>query len=99
MIAIQFIWTYVCCFFSLPQLASQSQEISSLEGTVAALRDDYERSLSANSASQKGLQENLISAKHELLRVQEQLSLAEKVRHSAVYLQLKLTHVKYVCGR
>uniref|UniRef100_A0A8C2XGL6 Leucine zipper transcription factor-like protein 1 n=1 Tax=Cyclopterus lumpus TaxID=8103 RepID=A0A8C2XGL6_CYCLU len=60
------------------QLADQSQEISGLEDTVAALRDDYERSLSANSASQKGLQENLISAKHELLRVQEQLSLAEK---------------------
>lgn len=61
------------------KLAAQSQEISGLEDTVASLRDDYERSLSANSASQKGLQENLISAKHELLRVQEQLSLAEKV--------------------
>lgn len=60
------------------KLAAQSQEISGLEDTVASLRDDYERSLSANSASQKGLQENLISAKHELLRVQEQLSLAEK---------------------
>ncbi|XP_068437329.1 leucine zipper transcription factor-like protein 1 [Clinocottus analis] len=60
------------------QLASQSKEINSLEDTVASLRDDYERSLSANSASQKGLQENLISAKHELLRVQDQLSLAEK---------------------
>ncbi|XP_031148808.1 leucine zipper transcription factor-like protein 1 isoform X1 [Sander lucioperca] len=60
------------------QLAAQSQELSSLEDTVAALREDYERSLSAKSASQKDLQENLISAKHELLRVQEQLSLAEK---------------------
>ncbi|XP_034717573.1 leucine zipper transcription factor-like protein 1 isoform X1 [Etheostoma cragini] len=60
------------------QLAAHSQELSSLEDTVAALREDYERSLSAKSASQKDLQENLISAKHELLRVQEQLSLAEK---------------------
>ncbi|KAK5849895.1 hypothetical protein PBY51_014193 [Eleginops maclovinus] len=60
------------------QLAARSQEIGSLEDTVAALRDDYERSLSANSVSQKSLQENLISAKHDLLRVQEQLSLAEK---------------------
>ncbi|XP_037549752.1 leucine zipper transcription factor-like protein 1 isoform X1 [Nematolebias whitei] len=60
------------------QLAAQSQEINSLENTVAALKEDYERSLSANSASQKDLQENLISAKHELLRVQEQLALAEK---------------------
>lgn len=61
------------------KLAAQSQEINSLEDTVAALREDYERSLSANAVSQKGLQENLISAKHDLLRVQEQLALAEKV--------------------
>ncbi|XP_056290530.1 leucine zipper transcription factor-like protein 1 isoform X2 [Pseudoliparis swirei] len=62
----------------LQKVQGDQQEISGLEDTVASLRDDYERSLSANSASQKGLQENLISAKHELLRVQEQLSLAEK---------------------
>uniref|UniRef100_A0A8C5HYR0 Leucine zipper transcription factor-like protein 1 n=1 Tax=Gouania willdenowi TaxID=441366 RepID=A0A8C5HYR0_GOUWI len=37
------------------------KEISSLEDTVAALREDYERSLCANAASQKDLQENLIS--------------------------------------
>uniref|UniRef100_A0A8C5I0J3 Leucine zipper transcription factor-like protein 1 n=1 Tax=Gouania willdenowi TaxID=441366 RepID=A0A8C5I0J3_GOUWI len=46
----------------------QSQELNSLEDTVAALREDYERSLCANAASQKDLQENLIS-----------LALAEKV--------------------
>ncbi|XP_033494266.1 leucine zipper transcription factor-like protein 1 isoform X2 [Epinephelus lanceolatus] len=62
----------------LQKVQGEQQEISSLEDTVAALREDYERSLSANTASQKDLQENLISAKHELLRVQEQLSLAEK---------------------
>lgn len=60
-------------------MAAQSQEINNLEHTVAALKEDYERSLSATTASQKDLQENLISAKHELLRVQEQLALAEKV--------------------
>ncbi|XP_056155638.1 leucine zipper transcription factor-like protein 1 isoform X2 [Lampris incognitus] len=60
------------------QLATHSQEINNLEDTVTALREDYERSLSANVASQKDLQENLVSAKHELLRVQEQLSLTEK---------------------
>ncbi|XP_023250805.1 leucine zipper transcription factor-like protein 1 isoform X1 [Seriola lalandi dorsalis] len=60
------------------QLAAQSQEITSLEDTVAALKEDYERSLCTSAASQKDLQENLISAKHELLRVQEQLALAEK---------------------
>lgn len=48
---------------------------------MASLREDYERCLSANAASQRDLQENLISSKHELLRVQEQLALAEKVRY------------------
>ncbi|XP_029955241.1 leucine zipper transcription factor-like protein 1 isoform X2 [Salarias fasciatus] len=62
----------------LQKVQGEQQEINSLEDTVAALKEDYQRSLSANAASQKDLQENLISAKHELLRVQEQLSLAEK---------------------
>ncbi|XP_040022669.1 leucine zipper transcription factor-like protein 1 isoform X1 [Gasterosteus aculeatus] len=62
----------------LQKVQGDQQDISSLEDTVAALKGEYERSLSANSASQKGLQENLVSAKHDLLRVQEQLSLAEK---------------------
>ncbi|KAL2097241.1 hypothetical protein ACEWY4_006448 [Coilia grayii] len=56
----------------------QSQEISELENTVAALREDFQKSLTATSASQKDLQDNLVAAKHDLLRVQEQLSLAEK---------------------
>lgn len=67
--------------FLSSKFAAQSQEINSLEDTVAALKDDYEKSLSVNAASQKDLQENLVSAKHDLLRVQEQLTLAEKVRH------------------
>ncbi|XP_038156566.1 leucine zipper transcription factor-like protein 1 isoform X2 [Cyprinodon tularosa] len=62
----------------LQRTQGDQQEISSLENTVAALKEDYERSLSANAATKKDLQENLITAKHELLRVQEQLSLAEK---------------------
>lgn len=61
------------------KVCTQSKEINSLENTVAALREDYERCLSANATSQRDLQENLISSKHELLRVQEQLALAEKV--------------------
>ncbi|XP_067108052.1 leucine zipper transcription factor-like protein 1 [Osmerus mordax] len=60
------------------QLACRSQEISSLEGTVSALQEDYQRSLHASAASQKDLQQNLVSAKHDLLRVQDQLALAEK---------------------
>ncbi|KAF7213527.1 leucine zipper transcription factor-like protein 1 isoform X2 [Nothobranchius furzeri] len=62
----------------LQKVQGEQKEINSLESTVAALKEDYERSLSASAASQKDLQENLISAKHELLRVQEQLALAEK---------------------
>lgn len=61
------------------KVCAQSKEINSLENTVAALREDYERCLSANATSQRDLQENLISSKHELLRVQEQLASAEKV--------------------
>lgn len=49
---------------------------------MAALKEDYERCLSTSAASQKDLQENLVSSKHQLLRVQEQLVLAEKVRPS-----------------
>ncbi|XP_061777664.1 leucine zipper transcription factor-like protein 1 [Nerophis ophidion] len=60
------------------QLSAHAKEISCLQNTVAALKDDYERSLTVSAASQNNLQENLVSAKHELLRVQEQLALAEK---------------------
>ncbi|XP_041923874.1 leucine zipper transcription factor-like protein 1 isoform X1 [Alosa sapidissima] len=60
------------------QYAVQSQEISSLEDTVASLQAEFQKSLSAKEASQRDLQENLVSAKHDLLRVQDQLALAEK---------------------
>lgn len=70
------------------QVCEQSKEISSLENTVAALREDYERCLSANASSQRDLQENLISSKHELLRVQEQLALAEKVHYCSTVITM-----------
>ncbi|XP_055784966.1 leucine zipper transcription factor-like protein 1 [Salvelinus fontinalis] len=60
------------------KMATRSQEITSLEDTMAALQEDYQKSLSVNAASQRDLQDNLVSAKHDLLRVQEQLALAEK---------------------
>ncbi|XP_062336127.1 leucine zipper transcription factor-like protein 1 isoform X2 [Osmerus eperlanus] len=62
----------------LQKIQGEQQEISSLEGTVSALQEDYQRSLHASAASQKDLQQNLVSAKHDLLRVQDQLALAEK---------------------
>lgn len=74
------------------KLAAQSQEMNSLEDTVAALREDYERCLSANAASQRDLQENLIFSKHELLRVQEQLAMAEKVGGSGPTLPFNYCH-------
>ncbi|KAJ8277003.1 hypothetical protein GJAV_G00070330 [Gymnothorax javanicus] len=60
------------------QQPPHSEDISSLETTVTALKADFQKSLSASAASQKDLQDNLIAAKHDLLRVQDQLSLAEK---------------------
>ncbi|XP_051971291.1 leucine zipper transcription factor-like protein 1 [Xyrauchen texanus] len=60
------------------QSATCAQEIANLEDTVAAMQADFEKTLSAKVASQKDLQDKLVSAKHDLLRVQEQLSLAEK---------------------
>lgn len=54
------------------------QELSKLEDTVAAMQINFVKTLSASSSSQKELQDNLVSAKHELLHVQEQLTLAEK---------------------
>ncbi|KAK2815043.1 hypothetical protein Q7C36_023309 [Tachysurus vachellii] len=60
------------------QHSMHAQEISKLEGTVAAMQINFEKTLSASSASQKELQDSLVSAKHELLRVQDQLTLAEK---------------------
>ncbi|XP_065150916.1 leucine zipper transcription factor-like protein 1 isoform X1 [Paramisgurnus dabryanus] len=60
------------------QSAMHTQEIANLEDTVAAMQADFEKTLNANAASQKDLHENLVSAKHDLLRIQEQLALAEK---------------------
>ncbi|XP_066534153.1 leucine zipper transcription factor-like protein 1 isoform X2 [Hoplias malabaricus] len=62
----------------LQKIQGDQQEISNLEDTVAAMQADFEKSLTASAVSQKELQDNLVSAKHDLLRVQEQLSLAEK---------------------
>ncbi|XP_006893110.1 PREDICTED: leucine zipper transcription factor-like protein 1 [Elephantulus edwardii] len=56
----------------------QSQDMSELENTVAALKNEFQRTLDDQTETQKSLEENLATAKHDLLRVQEQLSLAEK---------------------
>ncbi|XP_059380374.1 leucine zipper transcription factor-like protein 1 isoform X1 [Carassius carassius] len=62
----------------LQKSQGDQQENTNMEGTVAAMQADFEKTLNANVASQKDLQDCLVSAKHDLLRVEEQLSLAEK---------------------
>ncbi|XP_027443408.1 leucine zipper transcription factor-like protein 1 isoform X1 [Zalophus californianus] len=49
-----------------------------LENTVAALKSEFQKTLNDKTENQKSLEENLATAKHDLLRVQEQLSMAEK---------------------
>ncbi|XP_042526987.1 leucine zipper transcription factor-like protein 1 isoform X1 [Dipodomys spectabilis] len=57
---------------------TKSQDLSDLENTVAALKSEFQKTLSDKTENQKSLEENLATAKHDLLRVQEQLSMAEK---------------------
>ncbi|XP_012885750.1 PREDICTED: leucine zipper transcription factor-like protein 1 [Dipodomys ordii] len=57
---------------------TKSQDLSDLENTVAALKSEFQKTLSDKTENQKSLEENLVIAKHDLLRVQEQLSMAEK---------------------
>ncbi|XP_044534026.1 leucine zipper transcription factor-like protein 1 [Gracilinanus agilis] len=56
----------------------RSKDISDLENTVAALKNEFQKTLNDNTENQKTLEENLMSTKHDLLKVQEQLSVAEK---------------------
>ncbi|XP_067910946.1 leucine zipper transcription factor-like protein 1 isoform X1 [Heterodontus francisci] len=56
----------------------KTQEVAVLEETLAALKADFEKNLSMSTEKQKSLQDNLISTKHDLLKVQEHLSLTEK---------------------
>ncbi|KAB1264141.1 Leucine zipper transcription factor-like protein 1 [Camelus dromedarius] len=56
----------------------KAQDLSDLENTVAALKSEFQKTLNNQTENQKSLEENLAMAKHDLLRVQEQLSMAEK---------------------
>ncbi|XP_070319496.1 leucine zipper transcription factor-like protein 1 isoform X1 [Odocoileus virginianus] len=55
-----------------------AQDLSDLGNTVAALKSEFQKTLNDQTENQKSLEENLATAKHDLLRVQEQLSMAEK---------------------
>ncbi|XP_074127428.1 leucine zipper transcription factor-like protein 1 [Sminthopsis crassicaudata] len=72
----------------------RSKDISDLENTVAALKNEFQKTLNDTSENQKTLEENLVSTKHDLLKVQEQLSVAEKelekkFQQTAAYRSLK----------
>ncbi|XP_008069583.1 leucine zipper transcription factor-like protein 1 isoform X2 [Carlito syrichta] len=56
----------------------KAQDLSDLENTVAALKSEFQKTLNDKTENQKSLEENLAITKHDLLRVQEKLSLAEK---------------------
>ncbi|XP_077633422.1 leucine zipper transcription factor-like protein 1 isoform X1 [Crocuta crocuta] len=56
----------------------KAQDLNDLEDTVAALKSEFQKTLNNQTENQKSLEENLATAKHDLLRVQEQLSMAEK---------------------
>ncbi|XP_023384790.1 leucine zipper transcription factor-like protein 1 [Pteropus vampyrus] len=53
-------------------------DLSDLENTVATLKSEFQKTLNDKTENQKSLEESLATAKHDLLRVQEQLSMAEK---------------------
>ncbi|XP_071660970.1 leucine zipper transcription factor-like protein 1 isoform X2 [Patagioenas fasciata] len=58
--------------------ANANQDITELENKVAALKCQFEKTLNDSTANQKFLEEDLVTTKHDLLKVQDQLSLAEK---------------------
>uniref|UniRef100_A0A8C0GY43 Leucine zipper transcription factor-like protein 1 n=2 Tax=Chelonoidis abingdonii TaxID=106734 RepID=A0A8C0GY43_CHEAB len=60
------------------QKTNITKDISELEDTVSALRCQFEKTLNDSTANQKFLEENLVTTKHGLLKVQDQLSTAEK---------------------
>ncbi|XP_030407027.1 leucine zipper transcription factor-like protein 1 [Gopherus evgoodei] len=60
------------------QKTNITKDISELEDTMSALRCQFEKTLNDSTANQKFLEENLVTTKHDLLKVQDQLSIAEK---------------------
>uniref|UniRef100_A0A8C3V2P3 Leucine zipper transcription factor-like protein 1 n=1 Tax=Catharus ustulatus TaxID=91951 RepID=A0A8C3V2P3_CATUS len=60
------------------QKNNANQDITELENKVAALKSQFEKTLNDTTANQKFLEEDLVTTKHDLLKVQDQLSTAEK---------------------
>ncbi|XP_014815996.1 PREDICTED: leucine zipper transcription factor-like protein 1 isoform X2 [Calidris pugnax] len=62
----------------LQMIQGDQKDITELENKVAALKCQFEKTLNDSTANQKFLEENLVTTKHDLLKVQDQLSTAEK---------------------
>ncbi|XP_025890650.1 leucine zipper transcription factor-like protein 1 isoform X2 [Nothoprocta perdicaria] len=62
----------------LQMIRGDQKDITELENKVAALKCQFEKTLNDSTANQKSLEENLVTTKHDLLKVQDQLSTAEK---------------------
>ncbi|NXN06432.1 LZTL1 protein, partial [Indicator maculatus] len=60
------------------QKTDANQDITELENKVATLKCQFEKTLNDATENQKFLEDNLVSTKHDLLRVQDQLSTAQK---------------------
>ncbi|XP_039609403.1 leucine zipper transcription factor-like protein 1 isoform X2 [Polypterus senegalus] len=62
----------------LQKTQSDQKEIATLENTVEELKCDFQKTLDNTTATQKNLEVNLAATKQDLLKVQEQLTIAEK---------------------
>ncbi|MGH0124513.1 UNVERIFIED_CONTAM: hypothetical protein FKN15_019000 [Acipenser sinensis] len=71
-------------------LALKNKEITKWEDTVAAMRSDFQKTLNASTVTQKNLEENLVAMKHDFLKVQEKLTVAEKAIETASDLRIDL---------
>ncbi|XP_017589974.1 PREDICTED: leucine zipper transcription factor-like protein 1 isoform X2 [Corvus brachyrhynchos] len=62
----------------LQMIQGDQKDITELENKVAALKSQFEKTMNDTTANQKFLEEDLVTTKHNLLKVQDQLSTAEK---------------------
>ncbi|XP_064025670.1 leucine zipper transcription factor-like protein 1 isoform X2 [Pogoniulus pusillus] len=62
----------------LQVIQGDQKDITELEDKVAALKCQFEKTLNDATENQKSLEDNLVTTKHDLLKVQDQLSTAQK---------------------
>nr|CAB3263581.1 leucine zipper transcription factor-like protein 1 [Phallusia mammillata] len=77
-----------------PAVVTDKASTNELEGQLSQLREEFDSNLQVKSTENENLLSSLTSTKHELLKVQEQLDLAEKeldkkFRETAAYKNLR----------